>query len=108
MPQGRRPPLSAAASTQVTARATMAGLSGESPSKMAGPSIAAHGVIYGFDQIVYDPLQAHLAAVLRGIYLGHPVVLKLAHLLGHDHPAAAAEDLDVAAALLGPKGPPCI
>ena len=44
------------------------------------------------EHVVHHPLQAHPLAVLRGVDAGDAVLVQLAHLLGHDDPAAAAED----------------
>ena len=50
-----------------------------------------HGLNHGVDHA----LQAHGPAVVRREYLGHAVGLQLVYLLGDDHSAASAVDLDV-------------
>ena len=52
------------------------------------------------DDLVDHPLQPQLLAVLRGEDPGHAVVVQLADLRRHDDAAAAAEDLDVAGAVV--------
>ena len=50
------------------------------------------------DHLVDHPLQAHALAVFRRIDPADPVGVQLTQLLGHNHPAAATEYLDVFAA----------
>ena len=57
-------------------------------------------VIARADHIVDHPLQAQLRTVLGGVKAGHPVGLQLADFARDDDPAAAAEHLDVLAAVL--------
>jgi len=52
------------------------------------------------DHGVDHSVEAHLAAVVGGEDLGDSVVLELFDLSRHDHPATAAEDLDVGRAAL--------
>src|SRR5438874_5846823 len=52
-------------------------------------------LVAALEHVVDHALQAHLLAVLGRIDAHDTVGLKLANLLGHDHPAAAAEHPDV-------------
>ncbi len=47
------------------------------------------------DDVVDHPLQAHDLPVFRRVDAGDPIGVELGDLVGHDHPAAAAEHLDV-------------
>ena len=62
-----------------------------------GLSAFAHGVVDGLHEMVDHALKPQLAAVFRGVDLGHPVSLQFPGLLRHDNPAAAAENLDMPA-----------
>jgi hypothetical protein len=68
---------------------------------------AAQVEVAALHHVVDHALQAHLLAVLDRIQMGHAVVVQFLHLGRHDHPAAAAEDLDVLAAALLEQGRSC-
>ena len=82
------------------------GLAGEQAVEVGGQVLRRVEVGAG-QHVVDHPLQAEPAAVVGGVDAGDAVGVQLRHLLGDDHPAAAAEDADVAAALLRAAGRAC-